>query len=517
MTKVRTVYVLALFAGFCAAIISYTIPFFPYAYDSAFYIDQARSFLAKGIFEVTPFGTENADLISIPDRLFPPGFPLLMVISSILLPLSVEVIAPFLSLLALFILPTVVVFSFQRVLGLWTTLWIGSLISLTPATIRHGYLAYTDILSLALVIYAVNRLLTAGHKTSYWLWLGLLTGFSYLLRYANLSLLVSIFIYLTWIFIIEPKNRKQIFKNGLVWLGANALIVVPWLIRNFLVFGEFQPYQMEPSKVSLGENIHDYLKAQLDILLGLNDLDKILANHLWGLVLLVILVTIFIYQLMTTWHHWKKIEQQTFFIAVVYSVVGAAMVIAARTKYEWGIHIVDRYTLPYSFFIIVALIIIFKNSHLINIRNYLPLGLAMTLLIVRIWELPKLYEYNQYQQKILQAARHIKVNNDIICTPRDDRFAVSNMGYIYNIQCASSVRHVYAPFQETNFLDDYLKVWAEFGAKRGIVVSLFPYADYEKNQLPLLQESVKKLNALGWQIEHNDKENLILIHNATSH
>ena len=193
------------------------------------------------------------------------------------------------------------------------------------------------------------------------------------------------------------------------------------------------------------------------------------------------------------------------------------MVIAARTKYEWGIHIVDRYTLPYSFFIIVALIIIFKNSHLINIRNYLPLGLAMTLLIVRIWELPKLYEYNQYQQKILQAARHIKVNNDIICTHRDDRFAVSNMGYIYNIQCASSVRHVYAPFQETNFLDDYLKVWAEFGAKRGIVVSLFPYADYEKNQLPLLQESVKKLNALGWQIEHNDKENLILIHNATSH
>ena len=445
MSKERTVYAIALFAGLCAAAISFFAPFFPYGVDSASYIEQARSVMARGVFEVPLFGPGEANVVYVPDKLFPPGYPLIIVICSLLLQLPAEVIAPFLSLLALILLPTVIVFSFHRVLGLWSALWIGILVALTPVAVRHGYIAFSDTLSLLLVIYVVNRLLLAGNKPTNWFWLGLLTGFSYLIRNANLALLLSIGLYLLWNFIVEPENRKAIICNVLVWLGANALIIVPWLIRNFLVFGKLQPYWMSASTVSLGENSHDFLQAQLDTLLAFSDLDKLLAGKLWGVFLLLILAVLIAQQLITTWQRWQKIEQHLFFIAVVYTAIGAAMVIAARTRYEWGQHINSRYALPYSCFVFVALLIIFKNTTLKINTRYLGLGLAITLLIIRIYELPKLYEYSRYHQGILEEAKQIKANQDIVCSNLNGRASGSDRAFVYVILCAAPVRPVFPP------------------------------------------------------------------------
>jgi hypothetical protein len=516
MSKQSTVYVIALFAGLCAATISFFAPFLPYGEDSASYLDQARSVMARGVFQKTPFGTGDRDVVYVPDKLFPPGYPLLIVISSILLHLPVEIIAPFLSLAALILLPIVIVYSFHRVLGLFPALWIGILVALTPAAVRHGYIAFSDTLSLVLVIYAVNRLLTAGNKPANWFWLGLLTGFSYLLRNANLGLLLSIGLYLLWSFIVEPENRKEKFNNGLVWLGANALIVVPWLIRNFLVFGKLQPYWMPPSSVSLGENSHDYLQAQLDTLLAFSGLDALLAGTLWGVILLLILLAFLVRQVISTWQGWQKIEQQTFFIAVVYTAIGAAMLIAARTQYEWGQHINTRYALPYSCFIFVALVIIFKNTTLKINTRYLGLGLAITLLIARASELPEFYKYDPYYQTVMGAAKQIKGNQDVICSNLNGRFAVSNFAFVYRVLCAAPVRHVHPSFQQNKFLDESLQEWAELGAKKGIVVSLFPSKEDKESSLPLKQDSLIKLNASGWQVERNEKENLVISHKAAS-
>jgi hypothetical protein len=514
MTKQYAVYTLALVAGLCAAAISFFAPFFPYGVDSASYLDQARSFMARGVFEVTPFGTGDTDVVSVPDNLFPLGYPLLIVASSMLLQLPVEVIAPFLSLAALILLPVVIVFSFHRVLGLLPALWLGILVVLTPAAVRHGYIAYSDTLSLVLVIYAVNRLLVADNKPASWFWLGLLTGISYLLRNANLGLLLSISLYLLWRLIVEPENRKEKITNGFVWLGANALLIVPWLARNFLVFGKLQPYWMAPSNVSFGENIHDYLKAQLDTLLAFSDLDTLLANTPWGIFLLLMLVAVLAHQVISTWKRWQKIEQHAFFIALVYAASGAAMVIAARTKYQWGIHISARHVLSFSCFVFVALVIVFKNAALKINTRYVGLGLAITLLITRACELPKLYEYDQYHQTVMGAARQIKPDQDVVCSHLEGRFAVSNYAFVYRILCAAPVRHVFPPFQHNQFLNESLPDWAQLGAKQGIVVSLFPYIDDKESELPLSQDTVIRLKASGWQVERNEKANLILSRQA---
>jgi len=39
-------------------------------------------------------------------------------------------------------------------------------------------------------------------------------------------------------------------------------------------------------------------------------------------------VAVLVHQVLTTWQCWQKIEKQTFFIAVVYAAIGAAIVMA---------------------------------------------------------------------------------------------------------------------------------------------------------------------------------------------
>jgi hypothetical protein len=534
MTKEYTVYSLALFAGLCAAIISFYAQFFPYSYDSANYIEQARSFLARGVFEVSPnrfelipYKTDNfiipyrtiePNTVFVPDKLFPPGYPLLIAISSILFQTSVEKIAPFLSLAALFLLPLVIVFSFHGIIGRWNSFWVGILVTFTPVTIGLGYLAYSDTLSLLLVIFAVNRLLVAENKASSWFYLGLLTGFSYLIRNGNLALLISIILFLFWYMVVEPENRKQILKNTLYWLSGNALFIVPWLIRNILVFGKLQPYYMRPSTVGLYDNTHDFIYAQLENTIAFSQLDSLIVNNLSGIVLLVMIITILLHQVITGWHKWQKIEQKTFLISVAYTVIGASMTIVARTKYQWGSNIDPRYALPYSCFIFATLVIILKYlSEKIN-TQYLFTLLAAILLLVRIFELPKIYQYNSSWQSVVTVASHIKNNQDSICSNLNGRFVVSNYSFLYRIICAAPVLQVFPNYEHNEFIyasEESLKIWADLGSKTGIIVSLFRYnISDNKNYLPLNQEELIKLNLLGWQIERNEKENLIISHKA---
>jgi hypothetical protein len=517
MSKECAVYVIALFAGLCAATIYFFVPFFRYGYDSVNYLEQASSFMARGIFETIPITLKSLENVSQPDNLFPPGYPILIAISSKLLSVPVEVMAPFLSLAALLLLPVGIVFSFHKIIGLWPSLWIAILVTLTPTTVFFGSIAYSDTLSLLLVIFSVNRLLVINNKSSSWFYLGLLTGFSYLLRNANLALLISIFLYLVWNMVVDPENRKMKIKNACLWLSGNAVFIVALFIYNLLIFGKIQPYSMPPSTVGLSQNIHDYIFSQLNTLLAFRELERLL-NSVFGILLLISLVIVLLYQTITTWHRWKKIDQQTFLISVAYTAIGAAITIVARTKYQWGVHIEPRYALPYSCFVFVALFIILKNARLIIYTQNFALGLVVTLLLFRIYELGKdleLRQNNIYDQKVASIAKRLKNNPDAICSNLNGRVALSNLHLVYRMVCAAPVREMFLSFEHNKFIDESLKEWADLGAKKGIIVSLFPIGK-DGDNLPLKQEDLTRLNSLGWQVERNEKENLVLSRKANS-
>ncbi|MDD1615140.1 MAG: hypothetical protein CG439_215 [Methylococcaceae bacterium NSP1-2] len=514
MSKQTTVYVLALFVGLSAATFYFFVPFFPYGADSINYIEQARSFMARGVFETIPISSNEFENPAVPDNLFPPGYPLLLIISSKLLFVPIEIIAPWLSLAALVLLPIGIVFSFQRIVGLWAAFWIAILVTLTPTMVFFGSIAYSDSLSLLVVVLAVNRLLVIDNKASSWFYLGLLTGFSYLLRNANIALLISIFLYSFWSLISEPKNRKAKIVHIGFWALGNAVFIVPMFIYNVLIFGKIQPYSMPPSTVGLSQNIHDYIFSQLNTLLVFSDLDR-LFNNVFGIIVLISALIVLSYKAITTWQQWQKIDQQTFLISITYTAIGAAITIVARTKYQWGVHIEPRYALPYACFIFVALVIIFKYA-LVKINTRYLIGLAIILLSFRMYDLGKDYQRRQnnlYDIAVVNTATQMRTHPDNICTDLNGRVALSNLHYVYRIVCAAPVRELGA--FDYHKLNESLTKWAVLGAKKGIVVSLFPIGK-QKNDLPLTQETVNKLSSSGWQVERNDTENLLLSRKANT-
>lgn len=522
--KEKTItYALALIIGLSVAMFSYYATLFPFKMDSDSYIEQARNFMARGVFESTPWSLTRLDAVSIPDKDFPPGYPLLIVIAGLLLSEPAEIVAPALSLVALLFLPICIVFAFNRSIGFRSAFLTATLVVLTPTAVNYGYMAYSDLLSLLLVIFSVNRLLLAGNKATSRFYLGLITGFSYLLRNANLSLLISISLYFFWLGVTEPEKRKEKLNAALIWLAGNAVFIVPWFIYNLLTFGKLHPYSMPPGKLGLGENIYDYIKAQLDVLLACSELDQWLAGSFAGsfagIILLSVVAVVLLHQVMTTFRQWSELEQKTFVISVAYSVIGAAMTIAARTRYQWGVHIEDRYTLPYSCFILVALVIIAKNATL-NLKNrYWVPSLIVSLFLLRMDGLQKLYQfdrYSPYSQSVASAAEQIKKNNDVICDHLNERLALSSLAFVYRIVCGAPARQIYLPFANNKFLETSLKKWADIGANKGIVVSLFPDFTQDDLDLPLKQDDLIKLNSSGWQVERNEKENLIISHQSLS-
>jgi 4-amino-4-deoxy-L-arabinose transferase-like glycosyltransferase len=513
MTRLQTVYSLAILIGLCSATIAYFLPVFPYTPDSACYIEQARSLIDRGVFESGLYGTEKPSATFVPDPLFPPGYPILIALFSLLLPVTPEVVALFMSLSALALIPACIVFSFRRVVGAEIALIIGLLVVFTPAIIRWGNVASTDILSVLLVIFCMGLVLKAGDRLAAWFIAGLLVGFAYLLRNANLAFVLSLCGFIAWSIVFDSENRRKKIVIACVWLLSFSAVVAPWMFRNLIVFGKIQPYSMPPSSVGFIENSHAFIEAQLNILLLLADLDTFLARNTLGIIGLIIVSGLLIWQVLKTWKQWQKIEKQAFIIATLYCILGAAIVIAARTKYQWGELISERQTLPYLFSLLIILVVILNNTNVIISRRWLGLALASGLLLTRIYSIPQLYKYNFWDTNVVAVAEQIKKHQqtDPLCTNLNGRLGVSNYGFVYRVICAVPVRHVFPILHGDAFNDDPLKKLLDVPAEQGVVVSIFPNHDVDKTSLPLNQTLLNQLTTAGWRVEQNEKMGFILM------
>ena len=513
MTRLQTVYGAALLIGLGAAIIAYFLPVFPYTPDSACYIEQARSLMARGVFESGLYGTENPSATFVSDPLFPPGYPLLIALLSLLLPVPPEAVALFLSLTALALIPVCMVFSFRRIVGSETALIIGAVVVLTPAIVRWGNVASTDVISVLLVIFCMGWVLKAGDRLAAWCVAGLLVGFAYLFRNANLAFVLSLCGFMAWSLVFDAENRRKKIALAGAWLLSFAAVVVPWMIRNLMVFGKIQPYSMPPSSVGVIENSRAFIEAQLNILLLLPDLDALLAGSAPGLMALVAGLGVLVWQLLSTWKLWQKTEQQAVIIAGLYCLLGAAIVIAARTKYQWGELISERHTLPYLFALLIVLALILKNSTVNTGQRRLGLVLVSILLLTRIYCLPQLYNYNFYDANVVAVAAQINKHRqtDPLCTNLNGRLGVSNYGFVYRVICAVPVRHAFPILHGDEFIDEPLNKLIPLTAKQGVVVSIFPNHDVDKKDLPLNQKHLNQLTASGWRVEQNEEMGFILM------
>jgi len=107
---------------------------------------------------------------------------------------------------------------------------------------------------------------------------------------------LSICGFIAWSIVFEAENRRKIIVIACVWLLSFSAVVVPWMIRNLMVFGKIQPYSMPPSSVGFIENSHAFIEAQLNILLLLADLDTFLARNTLGVICLIMVLVLLVWQ-----------------------------------------------------------------------------------------------------------------------------------------------------------------------------------------------------------------------------
>ena len=319
---------------------------YPYSADSASYIDMAVSLRSAGRPLVTPWGLEFPDHEAVPQPLFPPGFALLI---AAFVPLTGDAVSAALlpSRVAAALLPLLIVVLFRGLASDAALLGLGAWVLLGPGVRGWHYLAYSDVACLALAVCACGALLqglAAGSPAARARWLllaGLAAGGCYALRNAALALLATMAVTLLY----QAWRDRATRRAGLAWLAGLLAPVAALLAYNLHTFGALQPYAMPPSTRPWSMNFGDWAVAQLTDL----DVTTRLAVVLTPPIALALAALLLTGGGLLFWHTRDR-PQAHRAVALLggYVAAGAVLLIASRSRYEWGDTIGSRHALQYS-------------------------------------------------------------------------------------------------------------------------------------------------------------------------
>jgi hypothetical protein len=346
---------------------------------------------------------------------------------------------------------------------------------------------------------------------------GLLAGFAYLVRNANLALLLAVPLSTGVWLLLAPRAEKALtWKIGVAWSIGAAIVVLPWLSRNLLVFGKLQPYWMPPSSVGAWFNFRSYLVAQFSELAGSPSLAGHLATSSSGLVMVALLLATLTY---LSWRHWpdfSSTEKRTFVGAVAFAAAGGAIVIAARTRYEWGALITDRYAIPYTAFLLLAATIVLRHVSIRkNLLIAMTIGVVASLFLMRFVSLSHSAER---WDRALQASKRVVANRIEAtkspiagpCSGTPKPLVVSNFAYLYRVLCDADARHLGAGGMGWMSIADGLAFVKSKVAQRPVVVALHPGHGLQPGDLPLDDKVLDAVTRQGWSLNENSPEALIV-------
>lgn len=263
--------------------------FFPYTLDSMVYITTAEHMSEhKGLV----FTNFYADIAAheLPSFLEPPGYPLLISLvkifgfdgytAAILIPRLCYVLMPLLLFLMV-----------QNLLPEIASLVVSLVAVSMFSIIKCSLMAWADVpylcfslLTLLSVIELIKRKLVVPWYAV--LGAGILAGFTALIKYVGLSLILAIGFtgLLACLLKIIPRNKG--LKAFFLYTIGVCLVMVPYFIRNWVVFGTLQPFRMPPGNIGLEGIVLDLF----------NNLSKVLwADPSYGWIMMITMTTVLIY------------------------------------------------------------------------------------------------------------------------------------------------------------------------------------------------------------------------------
>lgn len=357
---------------------------YPFTPDSSVYIEVVRNFLAGDGLVSTPAPSQY-DLKYEPLRLFPPGYPLLIALVAAF-GLSPTDVALWLARLGWALLPWATFFCLRPAMTAKWAVLVAVMVALSPGLFVYGYKALSDVPFLLLILLSFGLLLRSlGDRWSFWslLLAGLVTGFAYTVRNAGLAVIIAVTATFVLAVVLRLLPLQMAFLRLMAWGTGVALVVVPQWIWSFTVFGKLHAYTMPPSEIGLLENARTFFQVLLVDLSGSSTVGLLAWDaklfFLAGLGFSVIAY----FGLKAGWKTWGTVEKFGLTLFVLYLVIGGAMVIVARSVYQWGEVINLRHVMQYSWLVMaICVMLTVGRAQRVDYKTFAIVAIAAALLFV---------------------------------------------------------------------------------------------------------------------------------------
>jgi hypothetical protein len=348
---------------------------YAYAADSASYIEMADSLYHEGRLLVTPWDAKEGRVDEIPQRLFPPGYPILI---AALMPLTGDARTAALipGRVAAICLPLLILALFRGALRERTLALIAVYALLSPGVRGWQFLAYSDVTALAVCVIALGTLARGlklvgdtVHPVRWCVLAGCAAGSAYAIRNAGIAVLA-----ITCVMLVESVWRRQAWREVLaVGVGAVVPLAALWSY-NLHTFGQWQPYTMPPSRRVWFLNALDWARASFTDA----GVPWQLAERLPAVAAPLVLGAVLCLLVLAFWRLRVDPRRRALFLLLAgYAAGGALLLILSRSRYEWGNTIDERNTLQYTwalaFSLAIAVPVLFRAS---VVRTLRKLGLV---------------------------------------------------------------------------------------------------------------------------------------------
>ena len=527
-TKKLPLFILAVISLLMAIHLHYRSPDFPYSPDSASYIEQARNLVNSGSLLTTPYGISPGNLDQIENKLFPIGFAVVLAAISTF-GFDAKDVAIEISHWSAILLPWLIYFCFRAALGSRSALEIACLSCISPSVLLNSPMGLTDIFALALAIGAISLTLNA-RSTLVFIFSGILAGMAYAVRNVHLALLISIGLYYFYLWFADnTKDRRTFYKHAVGHFFGISIIVFPILLRNLYLFGTPNPYKMAPSTIGFIENLRTYIEALIKDLTACSGCANYIAWSVPGLVGLILVAGCLCWLFSKyAWYNLETEGRKIIVLSTIYALVGSCVVIAARTRYQWGEVISIRHTLQYTPFFLTIILISILGYSTGRFTKFLGMFKVILVVILVFFHInyalfSEAFQNRNHNNPIILNAYEIGKNH--LCTKENNVFLVSNWSYIFRIKCAARVRQI-EPINVTYNKDMQALIAANEGYNnliaaiddvkhhamgRPIHIGFFPGSfGLEARNFPLQSANQQKLLDSGWAIIRNDEHGLLI-------
>ncbi|WP_171697272.1 hypothetical protein [Methylomonas sp. ZR1] len=507
----------------------YRSPSFPFTPDSASYIEQARNFLNSGSLLITPYGLAPGDQDQVENRLFPVGFAVVLAaVSSFGIDAKDAAIG--LAHFSAITLPWLLFFSFRQSLGPLYALLLAGLAALSPGVLKHSLMGLTDVFGLWLAVAVIGLTLNSRSIVGF-IFAGLLAGMAYAIRNAHLALLASVICYFCYCWLSSAAGeRRVVLLRAIAAMFGMAVVVAPLLLRNIVMFGSLNPYVMGPSTIGFVENLRTYIEALLKDATACSECARYVAWSLPGLLGFGVLIVASAYAAYKyRCSNLPTFGKKTLAISTIYLVMGSCVVVAARTRYQWGEVINLRHTLQYSPFLwagMFALLADHGRQPAIIAWKQAKLAISVCLVFFHASYAVNSESFRNSDNDYPKLAQAFSIGKAYLCGNQADTYLVSNWAHVFRIECGARVRQIEAIAAGTKggemraFMsagDGYMSVLEavsdikQQAGSRPIRVGLFPGRfGVESENLPLSAVDERQIVANGWHIIKNDQQGLIL-------